>query len=439
MLPIRRTEIKKERDREQWSDTFKRKFDLIVNGRGEGLIEGVYFGAAYDTPPLFEFSASRSQNLDVLPEIRQGVWNHPKKIVSEPQEFPSSAPAPLKSGWIMDGGFEVQGPWDSAIPTIDVWAYLNDFENHYMPIWYNIYTNQGSLPSNYPGDLGSYDLSGANSWLQEPKKRHWTVTNEKAHPDTPRGPKGKYSAKYTFESSSDIAPWLAPFPGAGNVGPFGFFQPASNATGHLAVQSHVFPRNYARAPDWYGGGGLHYSWHQNPVVRACEYEAYVFSDQPCTFEVAVYVTDSLSPNLTDDINAPEGSRTDVYEFTHWVLLTQVVKEFEIEPNKWNKLTWSLDVPLTQFPAIPNPSWPNGEPFPTAYGMDTATVNLRAKNGQAGQFVFLDDLDMWYRYELWDDPFITVGVAKWIRDDAGAYVGADVWVKVSNSVPTGGEC
>lgn len=424
-----------ERDRIQWSDTFKQKFDVIANGTGEGLIEGVYFGAAYDKPPLFEFSATR-KGVAEFDEFRQGVWAHPNQLVSQPQQYPNTVASNIHAGWFTDGGFEVQGQWDSTIP--DYSTSRSDY-GEWQVIRDTIY---GSNPSNYPADNG-YELQGGNSWVQEPKNPRWTVTNERPHPDTPIGPKSRYSAKYTFASDSDVSPRLVPFCGPATYGLWNI--PVSDTVQHYGIVSHLFPINYATSPDspqgfgsWYGGGGWSYSWFPNPTISSFEYEAFVYSDEPFTFEAETWVSDQDPPFYSDNYEGvPEGFDEDVWGYGPYIVEAHVLESFDIEPGKWNKLRWKVAVPTRLLPGFPIPRWSNGAiPWQTN-ATRWATLNFRAKNGVAGQDVFFDDLEGWYRYEPWDDPFITVGVARWIRDEAGAYVGADLWVKVSTSIV--GDC
>lgn len=438
-------ERRHERDRIQWSDTFKRKFDTIVNGSGEGLIEGLYFGAAYAVPPFFEFSAVREDATSVLESPRSVVYMHPQHKVGKTYGKVSTDRV---SAWFQDGGFEVQGTFDPVIP---------DYGKNSDWIQYDhqkIYEEQSYAFPLWPG------INYLNNWVQEPRRYRWSASNEKSH-ESEMGPRSQYSAKYTFGEQDDVSPWLIPVPGWSGYVYWDAYGLDDN-TQDYALTSHLTPINkvgwpydpgYANSP-YYPEGGAQWISTVNPTVTAEDYEAFVYSDQSCTFEVWITSRNQDYVNKYPDgspfpSDAVMGILEDYGQTTGWPYYEELSfrQDFAVKGGQWNKFNWSMAIPSRLMPGFPlakradgaeyrrifNPSQYDGKTYPVELDFLLTTVRFRVKDGQVGQNVYLDDVLMWHHYEPFENPFITVGVAKWIRDGAGAYVGADLWVKVSTNV------
>lgn len=414
MLPVRRAEIKKERDRDQWSDLYKQTFDLLVQGRGEALVEGIYFGAAYAQPPFFEFSAFRSGEQVQRP--RPIGWSHPG---AEIKKAPSGNTGQI-DGWIADGSFEHQWMWSD--PEIVVWDQWTTESYQKISFEQNEYST-----SNDPRDW----IFHGNWWVQQPNNNRWVITDEKAHVSQ-RGPRGQASAKFTFASDQEVSGWLVPINANSQINPWDFPTNVGRDI-HYFLITYAMEVNYSNSynhpqgPFYPEGGFNDPGAHSNPLIEGMDHEIWVYSDQDCIFEywITFWHYDSYDP--------------DIEAFYYEEVSEQ--KEINVRGGKWERLEWTVFYPPRLNPGMPYPR----EEEPVDQGFSTlideaplieegywGTCRIRVKGGSAGQTVYVDDFYPSTRVTPAIDPIITVGVAKWIRDEAGAYVGADVWIKVSEA-------
>ncbi len=603
----RRAEGKKERDRIQWSDLFAKSFDMLAKGTGEALVEGVYFGAAYDAPPLLEFSAVRKEGTGA-PTVKAIGWGHPKVKIQKTQ----GGNIGQIDGFLADGSFETQGMFDSEIVTWD--HPLHDEFPSYQKIFEDV-TFVADDPRTFVG--------GANQWVQQPNHNRWSISSEKAHRHA-MGPKGKYSAKFTFGGPSvptgnllafanagvedgfaplvslytsydastlnekvwyqgwsrigdggtitigsggagegtrfartthssgnlnDFAKWLylidletavgsgaemdfsiqvngdyangeftieqydAGFSQLNNItvarpglsksygdwttlpnvdlgldantryllirlivvvtngesadfddlqlsvsAPSGVGGESSEVSGWLVpidTLSHVSPwnippaavvsrlihyylvsywvgvnysRGYPAAPAlFYPEGGFNTPGLVDPLCKDIAHELWVYSDQDCTLESWVTFWYDGETNVPTRHDIPEFPATHTIDYDRQ-------DDFDVKGGEWNKIEFVSVTPSNLMPGMPFPvHQPGDRPANTYEEGHFGTMRLRVKNGRVGQKVYIDDVDVWPVLHPASDPFITVGVARWIVDDGGAYVGADVWIKVSDTI------
>ena len=57
--------------------------------------------------------------------------------------------------------------------------------------------------------------------------------------------------------------------------------------------------------------------------------------------------------------------------------------------------------------------------------------FRINNGKPGQVARLDNVYVWPDIKNVYVPMVTVGVAEWVQDEQGAYIGAKLWIKVGD--------
>jgi hypothetical protein len=394
----RRAEKRHERDRIQWSDVYKRALNTLAKGTGEAYVEGVYFGLAYATPPFFEFAAVRAG--ENPPTIKSRGFSHPRaKIAPEPRGNTGQY-----DSWFLDGSFEFHGMWDDYIVTWD------DYNDGYQKIWADDPQNDSNFP-------WSYKWSASNHWVQQPSHNRWSVSSERAHKHD-IGASGSYSAKFTHQSDGEIGPWLVPIEAAGEYNPWDFTPDLGDQ--HYGLISYALQMNYSQGYNhptntFYPEGGFNNPGLVNPINEGMDHEVWLYSDQPYTFEVWVTVWDD------EEFNPDIG-------IWHQEQVTYR-DEWPMKGGDWEKVEWTVRMPSRLMPGMPTPLNEDGS-FAVAYERGYwGTCRMRVKGGNKGQSVFLDDCCAWSHLNFNENPYITVGVAKWIRDENGAYVGADLWVKI----------
>lgn len=398
--PFDRAERRRERDRAQWSELYKRELKTLAKGTGEAYIEGVYFGAAYATPPFFEFSAVRAG--DNPPSIKSRGFSHPRaKIAKEPRSNTGQY-----DSWFLDGSFEFHGMWDDYIVPWDQWT-----SDGYQKIWAEDVENR----TNYPW---SYKSDSSNHWVQQPSHNRWAISSERAHKHD-IGASGQYSAKYTFGTDGEIGPWIVPIDAAGEYNPWDLTSSISDL--HYMLVSYAFQMNWSEGYDdpspFYPEGGGNNPGLVNPINEGMAHEVWLYSEQPYTFETWVTMWDfqDLDPDLG------------VFYNEH----LSYKNEWKMKGDGWEKVEWTVFTPKRLLPGMPYPTYEDGSPAPAYQEGYWGTCRMRVKGGNKGQSVFLDDCAAWSHLNFNENPYITVGVAKWIRDDNGAYVGADLWVKIGD--------
>lgn len=73
---VRRTTLKTELDRNQWAGVTEKGYQVQLLGEaGEYLTREIYFGRAFEGPPLFAWDASIVAEWTTMPWITVGVAN----------------------------------------------------------------------------------------------------------------------------------------------------------------------------------------------------------------------------------------------------------------------------------------------------------------------------------------------------------------------------
>lgn len=439
----------REVDRAQWADVQRLLYEFQANGRGEYLFEEpIYFGTAFASPPTLSYSSITDGFLGepVIPFNTTPPSNYLKNV--DPNGLGNHSLG--TNNTILDPGFEIQGQF---IPLMgDDARYIpvtSDLPNAWTPRWYDRPADEQDWWKNFPnvilgvwdrdghtdyGDYGNRIPGFANNWMQTDDVRaRWIVSNDMAH-EYGVGPTGSYSAKVTFTADGS-SNWLIPL---------GW---SSNYVDELAA-------DFPSTAHW-GVFTLH-QWGEVPVSGACavppvvpgyEGTAAVWSDQDCELEVWYYTwwtaegDEGVDPwwdyepmPLDADV---EDSRplywSDLYPYQPdtpaCYMSSNVRVKVPIQGGSWNDVSYYLRRGRNQWqlPNIPpgsdlqvgGPSWQQD------------TFRFRINNAVAGQVVHLDNVYVWPDIKNIYVPMVTIGVAEWVVDERGAFIGVKPWVKVGD--------
>jgi hypothetical protein len=390
---LRRADTKKQLDRETWATLDKLKFESVVRGAGEYLIEDppIYFGQAFDAPPFFTFS-SVAGNSSTHPEVKAIGW--PTDQVDRTKD------ELLNTGWLVDGSFEHQMVWnDPVIPTV---------KDH------NTYTEFQKIASDQGPGTGWKTPSRENWWVQGTAETSgsqplWAISNERAYPNS-NGYKSQYAARYIFDSSGETR-WLIPI-SAWDANPWYGYAATDPDEWHLN-DVWSWTSDVVMAGGWAGG---YRTLAFNPPYDKWTINLKVYATEAVTYEAIMRQWD-------DNDNSYFGG-TSLYQLLKEDTYTQ-----EIIPNEWNEI---------QFDYKASEYWTTHPPTHTNLSNDWAfhTWMSRFTGGTAGGKVYVDDCYMWPNATTSGGlPMITIGVAEWVQDDGGAYIGAKLWIKVGGTEVT----
>lgn len=390
---LRRADTTQQLDRETWAALDKLKFDSIVRGSGEYLIEDppIYFGQAFDEPPFFTFSATTGGS--VHPEVKAIGW--PTVGVDRTKD------ELLNLGWLHDGSFEHQMVWnDPVIPTVRDHLNYSGFQK--------IASEQG------PG-TGWKTPTFENWWVQglaetSPSQPRWTISDELAYPNA-NGYKSQYSARYIMDSSGQTR-WLIPNYAWEGDSPF---------NGYLSTD-----------PD---------DWHLNDVVSWTSDITSTFGANPSGIRPIAF-----NPPLDKwTINLKVYATTAV---TYETIIRQW-DDYSDNVQPWYRLlkedTYTQDIPANewtevQFEYKATEYWLTHPPYDVDdFQSDDFLIHTwfsRFTGGTAGTKVYVDDCYMWPNATTAGGlPMITIGVAEWVQDEGGAYIGAKLWIKAGGTEVT----
>ena len=456
----------RELDRKMWADVDRLMYEFQAKGRGEYLFEDpIMFGTAFGAPPTLSYSSiTDGSGPEVIPFRTVPPRLYRKNI--DAYHFGNHSMGTNNSP-IQDPGFEGQGQF---IP-------LMGDDARYIPVttdgpkWYEYFDTDlpGYGEDDYIGPPGQYEfwwnwpstilgawerdgytaqglwglreaLEGSNPWIQTGEREgRWAVTNEKSH-DYGVGAKGEYSAKYTFVENGS-SNWLIPLDWAQ-----GFVDDLSS--------------DYPDKAHW--GFFSLYTWGEQPIsggtavppiLPGWEGTAAVWSDEDCEFEAWNYnwwlsegfewdsgydtanyekAWDYLPMPLSYDDPTPMMD-TDVWvgsSYPDWITChmgsSETVK-VPIVGGKWNDVSFYLPRGKNQWQL---PNYPPGHALQYGGpGWQHETFRFRINNGSPGQVVYLDNVYVWPDIRNIYVPMVTIGVAEWVVDEQGAYIGAKLWVKV----------
>lgn len=402
---IRRAEVRQDVDRRTWADLERAGFDVQVKGYGEYLtVNPIMFGQAFEAPPFFTFSVTGT--MAGGGEVKAIGWptDFEPKVYTPMGDWTGIGSQLQREGWLPDGSFEHQAEvWgDPYIPSIGEWD-----------ISYDIFDSQGWQKIG----VASYDelpFAGTSNWwiqIGPPANTgpRWECSDEQAYPNEP-GYKGRWSAMYEFDAEP-ISPWLVPV----NVAAFNpvwsedFWTDEMTET-NIYTMTHDCNYENSVYPD---GGYMPIA--MNPPLNKTTFTAHVYSDGPCEFEF--YRRDwgwwgGEDPTYSLDLG-----------------LDGLV--IAIAPNVWSEARFVSPINPAQWPNYPLIIADQDELF-------FRTIKLRVKGGSPGQKVYIDNCWLWPDLTTRGAPLLTIGVAEWIRDDRGMYLGAHLWFKTGTEVNTGTE-
>lgn len=416
--PIRGGMSSREIDRRSWAQIERLKYDVIMRGSGEYLMdEPIYFGRAYSAPPTFTYSAAAqvSEEDMLLPHI----FTPPRDAAKTDIDAQGVSPSTMgTNNWVQDPGFEVQGQWIGEVTDAEVIPDVHIYNTgaSYANIIYDNYVAASFVREPY----------WSNCWVQTADSNtRWVVSADKPH-DLGLGYAGKYSAKYVFGSETS-SNWLQPIYTT-DWGTHGGGLPAQDEW--LWASAKIWPSSktadtsegfiYAEPPPYFSGwDGFTHIWSDSD----CELETYSYewdySDSPFEDEYPDWQKPWRGTN--DDL----GIRMRNFDN----------QMFQVTADTWNKIEFYF--PYTNDKAYPNfPYKPWSVPGDdTDYNPGEAfwSWRFRINNGSTNQIVYLDNTYIWPRLRNLAMPIITIGIAEWItdfNDEFGeVYVGAKLWFKV----------
>jgi len=467
-----------------WADVDRLMYEFQAKGRGEYLFEDpIFFGTAFGSPPTLSYSSiTDGSGPPVIPFRTVPPRLYRKNIDSNHLGNHSMG----TNNTILDPGFEVQGQFipllgDDAryIPVTSdspkSWEYFDndiplgewpearepryigppgeyDFWNHWPSTVFAAWHKGGYEPApNLYGDREPLD--GTNSWIQTGETEgRWAITNEKSH-DYGVGAKGEYSAKYTFVedgSSNWMIPlgwmsgwpeWLSfDYPDKAHWGFFSLQSWGDNSYGGATAIPPILPGWEGTAAVWSDEDcefeAWNYNWWDTEGFEGSEPMEYGFWDErywdyipmPMSYDdpTPMHDSDAWFDYWSDRYDPPrwvEQSRT-------WITChmgsSETVK-VPIVGGKWNDVSYYLPRGKNQWQL---PNHPPGHPLNlSGPGWQQETFRFRINNGSPGQVVYLDNVYVWPDIRNIYVPMVTIGVAEWVVDEQGAYIGAKLWIKV----------
>lgn len=144
------SEIRREVDRVQWADLSKVQIEFDALGRGEALTDPIYFGRAYDRPPLMSYSVvAEASGSPSYPSVRPITWPHPSFVVG-------GCVDPYVKGvnTLRDPGFDLAGggPNGNEIPSYEWIESVAPYTNHVEDfLVYSDGSRYGGVPGWYAG------------------------------------------------------------------------------------------------------------------------------------------------------------------------------------------------------------------------------------------------------------------------------------------------
>ena len=392
---LRRADAAQQQDREAWASLDKLKFDSIIRGAGEYLIEDppIYFGQAFDAPPFFTFSAVAGEG-STHPEVKAIGWPTDQVDRTKDELF--------NMGWLKDGSFEHQMVWnDPVIPTV---------RDHLT------YTEFQKIASEQSPGTAWKTPNKENWWVQGTAETSgsqplWAISNELAYPNS-NGYKSQYSARYVMDSSGQTR-WLIPL-WAWDSNPWNGWAASKPDDWHLR-DVFSWTSQVVQTGGWEGG---YRPIAFNPPQDKWTINLKVYATTAVTYEAIIRQWDDYDTSFYDEFNS-------YYRPLHEDTYTQ-----EIIPNEWNEIQFEYKA-LEYWTAHP-PS----NPLPLSDEWLFHTWMSRFTGGTSGTKVYVDDCYMWPNASTSGGlPMITIGVAEWVQDEGGAYIGAKLWIKVGGAEVT----
>jgi hypothetical protein len=416
----------RELDRKMWADIDRLMYKFQVKGRGEYFFEEpIFFGTAFTSPPVLSYSTiTGGVGDDVLPYRVVP----PKGYAKDVDAYHLGEHSQGANFVITDPGFEVQGQFiplmgDDAreIPiTSDYPSSTGDWPNLIAGVWSdNSYTPQNDWYTRKP--------VRQNSWIQTDEVRgRWTVTDDRSQSYGVGAP-GDYSAKFTFVNGGS-SPWLIPMgwqSGYSIPENLGADIPATAHWGFYSLRTFGYVEGGVASP---------------PVMDGWGGSAAVWSDDDCELEVWTYnwwenELDTHDPEWWDYAYMPleyggtEPLRaSDIWNTTDDSSVARLGNDVKVTVpvvgGRWNDLSFHLSRARNQWQ-------PGGPELRRGPWYMQETFRFRINQGSSGQVVHLDNVFVWPDVRNIYAPMVTIGVAEWVQDEQGAYIGTKLWVKVGD--------
>lgn len=463
----------RELDRKMWADIDRLMYTVQAKGRGEYLFEEpIFFGTAFSSPPTLSYSSiTEGAGPDVIPFNT----TPPRNIRKDLDIYHLGNHSHGTNNTILDPGFEVQGQFiplmgDEAryIPVTSdspkTWEYFDyslegygedDYigppgEYEWWQNWPNVilgvWAREGYESQNYDGYR---EPEYVNSWIQTSESRgRWSVTDVMSH-EYGVGARGKYSAEYTFVDAGS-SNWMIPLGWMANwVDNLSADNPATAHWGFFSLEM------------W---GGQNMLTGVPPMMSGWKGTAAVWSDDDCELDVwnynwwdseglegtppwwdyapMPYSYDDPRPLVDSDVwydywntyyDPPRfREQSDTWVTCH--LGNDARVTVPVKGGQWNDVSFYLPQAQNQWHT---PSWPPGHDLHIGGpGWMFETFRFRISDGKPGQTVRLDNVYVWPDLKNIYVPMVTVGVAEWVQDEQGAYIGAKLWVKVGEPSESG---
>lgn len=457
-------------DRRQWSDLDSVDHELLLFGHGEGYVEEVYFGKGFSQAPTFTFSAFFQQDEEAV--IPRYLTSPRGSLTREVDEYGLGNDSQSHSGLIQDPGFESQAKYHvinndyavaaTTIPTVN--RFMNDFTtvehspftgfpSAYFPVMQLLDDTTLNNTWSYKfKSFSSFDEPyGPHRWVQTSDTRDmWTVDLTESH-DLGVGEAGQASATAII-GSNGFTNWLIPFQvGLGDfITPIGvgFFQHQTIDTPEYQWRGIKSTEESSNLVHDSLGGALYAQAYPAPYLGGFVGMMYVKSES----EVEVQVNATFA-NWDDTSRRHENNfGKKIMDDTHWTWVAGTGDGPEPQPDEYSyrelasidfnhvhtgSSGWGrVDVSL---PYDGIRAWPNADHCLSRHRQPTITwwtLRFRVK-GVPGTRVYLDNIYMDVEQRNSEIPILTIGVDEWIRDEAGVYIGAKLWIK--SGTPSGNTC
>lgn len=162
----------------------------------------------------------------------------------------------------------------------------------------------------------------------------------------------------------------------------------------------------------------------NPPHNKWTFEQEIYVTKPCKWQVDGRIYTDCGE--FDPVVGPSG--LDV-----WIPIEVVVENdqvFDLEEG-WNTVRYELNIPNEHMPSVPFSPNRNDQDFGCDYGY--GYIRFRAVDGVEGESVYLARTLAWPMLTTQSSqPLSTIGVAEWIRDERGMYVGCRLWVRTASA-------
>jgi len=420
---------RQEVDRKTWAEYDTLSYDMVMRGRGEALTDEIYFGRAFSSPPTLSYSAVFDSVGDVV--IPQAITPPRGSTALDVDTYGLSNHSMLINPIVYDPGFEHQGQFiselgDDARLIPDVHVLHDDSLPAYEQVQHVTHAwDTAGLPTGWPnGDGGYYRFADnySNHWIQtDDQKARWEISSEKSH-DLGVGAAGQFSAKYVFPVAGS-SNWMIPIDFFGAIY---LMKPPNRAYDKYAwittTTEGTGPSSRATKGDARTPGP--------PYMRGWDGFAYVWSDDDCEFEAGAHLWwqayDSALDNGVDTIVTTDdqmyGDSWDSPDEAHFRIVDDITQTTNIVGGQWNK----VDIHLPHVGNRFQPNWP-----PDGINDSEESywqLRYRVNSGSADQVVYIDNVYTWQILVNDVIPIMTVGVAEWITDEGGAFIGAKLWFK-----------